>query len=167
MNAKLQRISISDNEFESIPHASLCKAENLEKLSFQHSLIKTVDFPQCYMAMVNLRELELSNNPISRLASEDFYNLRNSPLRDLRIDRCNISRLSENVFQYMPGLAYISFNENKLTDIPPLIFQNMTNLKVLIFSNNHILNFEFVRLVNNLGTLNIQNNGLESRISPK
>ena len=162
MNTNLQRISISGNEFESIPHASLCKAEDLDKLSFQHSLIKTVDFPLCYMAMVNLRELEFSNNPISRLASEDFYSLRNSSLRDLRMDGCNISRLPENVFQYVSRLAYISFNKNKLTDIPPLIFQNMTNLKVFIFSNNHILNFEFVWLVSNLGTLNIQNNGLTS-----
>ena len=165
-NTQIHFISIRDNGFESIPHASLCKAQNLETFTFQQSLVKTVDFPPCYTRMVQLRGLELSKNPISKLASEDFYNLRNSPLRDLRMNGCNISRLPENLFQYVPGLAYISLSKNKLTHLPPLIFQNMTNLKVLIFSDNKILKFESVWLVNNLVTLNIQNNGLKS-IAPR
>ena len=162
MNSVLKSVLVIQNDFELIPHACLCKARGLVSLIIKKNSIKSLNFAPCFMDMLKLSRLDLSYNPISKLATDDFYHLRNSSLRDLRMNGCKIRNLPENLFQHIPELVTIIFNQNKLTHIHPRTFQHLTNLKVVSLSKNRILNFEFVLLAQQLVTINLANTRIKS-----
>uniref|UniRef100_A0A147BJ45 LRRCT domain-containing protein n=1 Tax=Ixodes ricinus TaxID=34613 RepID=A0A147BJ45_IXORI len=132
---KLESINLAHNQFSVFPTLALRKQYSfLERANFSNNNIE--DFPSNADVLVNIKELDVSNNPLSPNAhhvllaepkSVRFLHLANTGIRSLPLIES-------------PFLRLLNLSGNAITTINSDNFQKTTLLEVLDLSNNEIPN---------------------------
>nr|XP_053641738.1 chaoptin-like [Cherax quadricarinatus] len=158
---------ISSNAFEHVPGVKILDLSNnrivsfdndafgnigggLEELRFSSGLLMSQLPSQPMQALVNLRELDLSNNALTKVSGECFRTMRQ--LRNLNIQDNKIDSLSRNHFegQFHPYLESIQLSFNSIKKIKPQTFHDYRNLKYLYLDDNQI------NIIQNSGFSNLE-----------
>ncbi|KAL1441633.1 hypothetical protein MTO96_008592 [Rhipicephalus appendiculatus] len=132
---KLESINLAHNEFSTFPTVALRKQYSfLEKANFSNNHIE--DFPSNADVLVNIKELDVSNNPLTTNAhhvllaepkSVRFLHLANTGIRSLPLIES-------------PFLRLLNLSGNRISSLSPNNFQKTTLLEVLDLSGNEIPN---------------------------
>lgn len=132
---KLESINLAHNEFSTFPTVALRKQYSfLEKANFSNNHIE--DFPSNADVLVNIKELDVSNNPLTTNAhhvllaepkSVRFLHLANTGIRSLPLIES-------------PFLRLLNLSGNRISALSPNNFQKTTLLDVLDLSGNEIPN---------------------------
>nr|XP_022919705.1 protein artichoke isoform X2 [Onthophagus taurus]XP_022919706.1 protein artichoke isoform X2 [Onthophagus taurus] len=157
----LENINLAKNLFEIAPLRSLQKQFFfLTKVDLSRN--KIVDIPGDNSIMVNIKNLDLSFNPLSEDA---ISNVLSEPktIRHLNLAGTNIKKLSQ---LETPFLTSLNLSFNNISEIPIKVFERATLLEKLDLSNNQIKETShFPKLwenLLNLQSLNISDNPIET-----
>ncbi|CAB3254407.1 unnamed protein product [Arctia plantaginis] len=116
LTRKIQSISINRINFGNVPPNFFIDAYDLRKLSITHNKITDVFELPC-----ELQYLDMSDNPLSEIAGEDFVNLPS--LRDLKLNNLLISEIPEFAFENLHSLKTLELGRNKnLTQFSSIAF---------------------------------------------
>ena len=126
----LNYLLITYNNFEHLPHSSICVAQ------------------------------KLVHNPIAELYRDDFFNLRYSPVKLLGLNNCKLRRLRSDTFTYLNKLTTINLSGNKIDTFPKHIFSKLPYLSMLDVSYNLLQIITPLWFVNSIKTLNLAYNGI-------
>ncbi|XP_077563736.1 uncharacterized protein LOC144179315 [Haemaphysalis longicornis] len=132
---KLESINLAHNEFSTFPTVALRKQYSfLEKANFSNNHIE--DFPSNADVLVNIKELDVSNNPLTTNAhhvllaepkSVRFLHLANTGIRSLPLIES-------------PFLRLLNLSGNRISTLSPNNFEKTTLLESLDLSGNEIPN---------------------------
>ena len=158
----LGSLALTSNNFQTIPHHSICVARNLVTLLFNKNRMKKFAFPPCYQNMSKLSTIDISDNPIVEVNKEDFAHLRLSPIHQLEMKNCKLTGLNKQTFFYVPGLTIMNLSGNKLSTLPDDILLNLTKLSILYVEGNRFHSIIPAWFVNTISTINLGSNGIQS-----
>lgn len=116
LTRKIQNISINRINFGNVPPNFFIDAYDLRKLTITHNEITDVFELPC-----ELQYLDMSDNPISEIAGEDFANLPS--LRVLKLNNLMISEVPEFAFEHLHSLKTLELERNQnLTQFSSIAF---------------------------------------------
>ena len=143
------------HRLEKIYYASLDGLENLKVLTLSNNNIRQLDSPFTSNVMLNLRKLNLSNNPLLTL---DRAVLNKMPkLTHLDVSNCQLSTFAS--FSDIGFLKVFYGNNNRFNEPLGSVFDDKLLLEILDVSNNAISGMEAGALSNtNIMYLNISDN---------
>ena len=127
---------LENNHFQVMPVNNICLLKRLTWLNMASNKLTTVKFNQCFAEMETLHYVDLSDNPIVELNSNDFYGLRNSPIAELYLNRLGIKHITKGTFEYLTHVKLLSLNGNKIDSLSPDVFKNIPDIKSLDLSGN-------------------------------
>ena len=124
--------------------------------------IHLIDNDMSITGLVNLKDLDLSNNLISRLSALAFSKL--FKLEDLNLSNNKIRSLPASVFSDLVELEDLNLNNNEIRSLSVSLFNNLSELETLDVSNNKIrsLSATVFSTLSKLEELNISHNGIRS-----
>uniref|UniRef100_A0A1B0A582 LRRCT domain-containing protein n=1 Tax=Glossina pallidipes TaxID=7398 RepID=A0A1B0A582_GLOPL len=131
----LENINLAGNEFEYAPLKALQRQYFfVSSVNLSHNKIKLI--PADDSMMVNIKNLDLSYNPLSE---EAVSNILNEPktVRELNLAATGIEHLEP---LETPFLQYLNLSHNRLKTIEAEIFQRTTLLETLDLSSNQLEN---------------------------
>ncbi|XP_045123906.1 chaoptin-like [Portunus trituberculatus] len=150
---------VSANAFEHVPGVKILDLSNnrigsfdneafanigggLEELRLSSGLSMSQLPPQPMQYLITLRELDLSNNALTKVSGECFRYMRN--LHTLNMQDNKIDHLTRNHFQgnFHPYLESIQLSFNSISKIEPTTFHDYKNLKYLYLDDNQITTIE-------------------------
>ena len=150
--ANLTILHLEKNSFETMPVNDICLLIKLQTLDIASNKLTAFKFDECFVKLQIFNYIDLSDNPVRHLNSDDFYGLRNNPVTVLILNQIEIKNLANDTFKYLPHLKYLSFHGDKLVNLPPGIFKHMLNLRSLMVHGNK-LNSIPSAAISELGTL--------------
>lgn len=112
---------------------------------------------------IHLKELRLSNNNLSIISNNDFFQLK--ALQSLDLSSNKISFISENI-RFLKNLKVVDFSHNKLEVVPKEVF-DLPFLSVLFLNDNSLETLNISRPIKSrqlylLEVLRLENNKLIS-----
>ncbi|XP_065372418.1 protein artichoke [Calliphora vicina] len=156
----LENINLAYNSFQYAPLKALQRQYFfVSSVDLSHNKIRAI--PNDDSIMVNIKNLDLSFNPLSK---EAVRNILNEPktVRELNLAGCGIESLEA---LETPFLQYLNLSQNKLQTIQPDIFQRTTLLETLDLGNNQLDNLSELSSawpkLQNLQYLDLSNNSFE------
>jgi Leucine-rich repeat (LRR) protein len=156
---KLQSLNLNYNQLEELPeHFGDLWSSLTGALSMVSNNIGLL--PEGFWQLVNIRDLDLSNNSLTGWLSSDFGNMTN--LRTIKITETQLDRLPDS-FGNLANLWKWEFHANKLKTLPAS-FKNLSSLTYLNIAQNPLnewLPDDFGNLAN-LTTLGLENTDLTS-----
>ncbi|XP_028256007.1 leucine-rich repeats and immunoglobulin-like domains protein 3 isoform X2 [Parambassis ranga] len=153
----LSEIKLNHNELEAIPDLGP-SASNITTLILASNRITRISEEQL-RPLLALETLDLSNNNIVEIKASSFPAL---PLKNLYLNNNRVSFLEIGCFTNLSStLQILRLNRNRLSSIPPKIFQ-LPNLQHLELSKNRIRRVEGLTFhgLHALRSLKMQRNGL-------
>lgn len=126
----LKNLNIGSNRLTSVTNASLENYRQLEFLVVDHNRISSIE-SRSFLSLEMLQGLDLSDNSISVFPGD----LPKS-LRDINLDRNNISILNFNSFSRLPYLISLSLRYNKIEEFARKAFRNLRSLRFLYMDGN-------------------------------
>jgi Leucine-rich repeat (LRR) protein len=133
-NKKLFKLRLGQNKIN-LETSTFQNLIDLEKLDLSYNYIERADYSNIFAYNKNLRILNISHNSLSSLNNQSFNGLN---LTELHLRNCQISYLTEELFNGLVNLTGLYLSDNKIMSLPDGIFQNITNLKYLNISHNQI-----------------------------
>ncbi|KAM7363550.1 uncharacterized protein ACRADG_000411 isoform 2-T4 [Cochliomyia hominivorax] len=156
----LENINLAYNSFQYAPLKALQRQYFfVSSVDLSHNKIKAI--PNDDSIMVNIKNLDLSFNPLSK---EAVKNILNEPktVRELNLAGCGIEELDA---LETPFLQYLNLSQNNLQTIKADIFQRTTLLETLDLANNELENLTELSAawpkLQNLQYLDLSNNSFE------
>ncbi|XP_077972453.1 uncharacterized protein LOC144427315 [Styela clava] len=115
-------------------------------------------FPQ------GLDTITIKNNPLDKIASNDFSRQEFSSVTILKLDQNKIRKIEGKAFTGMSGLRELSIKNNRLTTIADSAFSGLSNLQTLSLSSNNLkkLNVEAFSKKMNIRSIDLYGNQLET-----
>jgi Leucine-rich repeat (LRR) protein len=168
----LVTLRMEENRFQDLNNLTF-KCNNVLELSFQQNLLTSVPsfFANCqsvkrldlsdnkiisinnktFSRLVNLIELNLSGNQLSRLENLTFSFDGNSSssIEILNLSKNKLSVVEQSAFHGLNNLNVLSLNENFLSDLNGIL-SHLGNLELLNVSSNKVEWFDFAFLPNSL-----------------
>ncbi len=95
--------------------------------------IGTIDH-EAFCCVPNLEHLSLSGNPLQRIDPDTLAGVRPT-LRHLSLARANLTQLPG---LQLPGLRTLDVSGNELTFVPPNTLVNLSEVRELDLSRNHL-----------------------------
>ncbi|CAG7718947.1 unnamed protein product [Allacma fusca] len=134
---KLHRINLSRNSFQTIPSDALQKQYfYLEALDMSDNQV--TEIPNNLNVLVNVKELDLSNNPIDENSLKHILS-EPKTVRTLSLSRTKLKQLP---ILEMPFLRFLNLSENLITGFDENVFQRTTLLNTLLLNNNKLVSLE-------------------------
>ncbi|XP_035450412.2 leucine-rich repeat neuronal protein 3-like [Spodoptera frugiperda] len=113
---KIKSLSISGINLNQVPDNFFVDAYDMRQL-----IISNNNISQMFEIPMTLEYLDLSDNPITAIFSEDFANL--VALKVLKLNNLQIQTVSESTFEYLPALKTLELERNRnLTSFSKLAF---------------------------------------------
>ena len=134
----LSVLKLEKNNFRVMPVNNICLLKRLGTLNLAWNKLATINFDECFKDLETLNYVDLSNNPIMKLISTNFYGLRTCPVSQLYLNHIGIQILPRGTFKYLPHLKVLNLQYNKLTSLPSDVFENTVNVRNLILSGNKL-----------------------------
>uniref|UniRef100_A0AAQ5XKI3 Ig-like domain-containing protein n=1 Tax=Amphiprion ocellaris TaxID=80972 RepID=A0AAQ5XKI3_AMPOC len=153
----LSEMKLNHNELEAIPDLGPY-ASNITTLILANNRITRISEKQL-RPFLALETLDLSNNNIVEIKANSFPAL---PLKNMFLNNNRISSLETGCFTNLSDtLQVLRLNRNRLSTIPPKIFQ-LPNLQHLELSRNRVRRIEGLTFhgLHALHSLKMQRNGL-------
>ena len=120
----LQDLNLAHNNLWSVPINTLCALPSLKRLNVSHNhLLEVVDLGVSFKdgcKIESLREMDLSNNHIGSLRSDDLQQTPNIVKLDLSGNRLKV--VEDNSLRGLPDLREINLSDNQLAALPPTLF---------------------------------------------
>ncbi|KAJ8245552.1 hypothetical protein GJAV_G00271960 [Gymnothorax javanicus] len=151
------QLKLNANELDSVPDLGSVSA-NITFLSLANNRISQISEEQL-QAFRSLETLDLSGNIIAELKASSFPVL---PLKNLFLSNNRISVLEPGCFHNLSAtLQVLKLNRNRLTSVPPKIFQ-LPNLLHLELIRNRVRRIDGLTFhgLHSLRSLKMQRNGL-------
>lgn len=114
------------NSFQSLEELKILKMENV------HSLVVNEN---TFNGLKNVEQLSIQGD-IKRLEFDAFSVMLN--IRKLILSNCGIQELSMDTFYGLSKLEIIDLSMNKLTFLPPGLFEQQINVKEIYLQNNQL-----------------------------
>ncbi|XP_068175354.1 slit homolog 1 protein [Antennarius striatus] len=155
-NVLLRKLFLSHNRLKSLPQGIFLNLPLLSQISLYENQLESLG-PGVFGPM-NLRELWLYDNKLSRVEDDTFKNL--TELHLLVLSRNLISHVSTRAFSGLDKLFEVSLHTNLLTTLQAGTFQGLPNLFHISLENNfiNVIPLGFLQGVNDLGQLDLRNN---------
>uniref|UniRef100_A0AC34GR30 LRRCT domain-containing protein n=1 Tax=Panagrolaimus sp. ES5 TaxID=591445 RepID=A0AC34GR30_9BILA len=133
----LKKLYLSSNNLRTISNGFLTKkiGDSLHQLFLDDNKIVKIH-PSTFEELKNLTKLVLDGNVGIQLSKNTFPTAL-AKLEILSLDRCNISKLEDNVFENLLSLKQLSLTNNPITSIPKAL-NGIPNLFALALSNTEI-----------------------------
>ena len=155
---QLNSLSLDHNRIRSIANKTFQYNTNLEDLSFNGNQLLNVPFTLKYLP--NLRTLDLGENIIEEISSENFANLKN--LYGLRLAGNLINSISRTTLSNMTGIHVLNLAQNELENIETGAFDNLKELRALRLDHNLLSDINgLVSSLSKLQWFNVSNNKLQ------
>ncbi|XP_044727691.1 protein artichoke [Chrysoperla carnea] len=155
----LENIKLKSNLFE-VPPLKALQRQYFFLTSVDLSHNQLVNIPPDDSIMVNIKELDLSFNPLS---SESIKNILNEPktVRKLNLAGTGIEKLTQ---LETPFLMHLNISFNNITNLPDAVFERTTLLEELDISNNQLRQIfpNAWSTLKNIQLLNISSNPIKS-----
>ncbi|XP_058975198.1 protein artichoke-like [Musca domestica] len=156
----LESVNLAGNGFEYAPLKALRRQFYfVSSVDLSHNKITAI--PSDDDMMVNIKNLDLSFNPLSRDAVKHILN-EPKTVRELNLAGTGIDHLEA---LETPFLQYLNLSHNKLKSIEPKVFERTTLLETLDLSNNLLDNLTELSAawpkLQVLHTLDLSNNSFE------
>lgn len=180
----LSTLDLSHNNLNYIGSATFYGLNSLKSLNLLgNDMIQVMDYPflslsslttlflpvYCYQEFIkwgmftglrSITDLDLSYHELS--ASGEFYFQGLDGILSLNLSHNRYEQIYPNMFFPMSKVVTLDLSFNQITKIFPAAFYGLDSLKYLLINNNQLTNFEFVYPKLRLGTLNLNNNRLDS-----
>lgn len=153
----LENINLSNNKFVTPPLRSLQK-QYFFLMSIDLSYNNIRDIPADDTVVVNIKELDLSYNP---LTEESINNVLSEPktARKLNLAGTGITRIGR---METPFIQYLNLSRNSISEMPEKVFERITLLEGMDVSNNNIADISNLSKIwsklKNLQSLDISSN---------
>ena len=92
-------LNLQNNKFKSLLATQACSIKRLKELHVNSNKLTSVKFDKCFSKLLNLQQIDLSDNPIGGIVATDLYALRNSPVSVLTLSNINLTYLSRETFK--------------------------------------------------------------------
>ena len=159
-STKLKDLYLSHNYIKEVPLV-LKKLQNLLSLDLSGNRISEV-MERSFKSLQQLTVLNLANNEIETISREVFKYL--TKLRVLNLSTNRIKRIENGAFDYNKNLKAIRVDNNHLETVHNL-FSNLTNLKWLNLSENHLHTFYYHYIPVGLQFLDLRSNMINELIN--
>ena len=116
------------SNLELIP-LNICQYKKLTTIDLEYNMLKELKIFECNL----LESLQLSNNQISSVNSDDFTSLQNLSILSL-----SNNRITQVSFKNLKSLRYIYLNDNKMSVLNNFSFIDLSTLQWLYLSSNQI-----------------------------
>ena len=155
---------LENNHFQVMPINNICLLKRLKKLNMASNKLTTVKFNQCFAKMEVLHYVNLSDNPIVELNSDDFYGLRKSPIAELYLNRIGIKHITKGTFEYLTHVKLLSLKGNKIGSLPSDVFKNILDIKLLDLSGNKFSRIPTAAIarLSRLSTIDLTHNRIQN-----
>ena len=185
----LESLNLSNNDLRILPAHAFTRSTSLGDLDddlSKEDQIHLISNDESITGLVNLKELDLSDNLIYNLSALAFSNLfkleklnlsdnqiKSLPgsvfsdlveLEDLNLSDNRVASLAASVFNNLSELEKLNVSNNKIASLPASVFNNLSGLEELNVSNNQIASLA-ASVFNNLSELeelNVSNNQIAS-----
>ena len=154
ISSSLVDLDLSSNNLIEIP--SMIKFEEMKRIELHHNLIEEVK-SNTFSNMMNLVQLDLSNNRIKQIAFDAFIGMSLT-----RLDLSNnLLTITSFLYPLNQSMTYLTLSNNFIDDLDPL--KEMSNLDTLIICCNQIKQLDkFVfNKANSLRTIDLSYNQIE------
>ena len=185
----LESLNLSNNDLRILPAHAFTRSTDLGDLDddlSKEDQIHLISNDESITGLVNLKELDLSDNLIYNLSALAFSNLfkleklnlsdnqiKSLPgsvfsdlieLEELDVSNNRVASLAANVFNNLSELEKLNVSNNQIASLPASVFNNLSDLEELNVSNNQIASLA-ASVFNNLSELeelNVSNNQIAS-----
>lgn len=148
----LIQLKLNHNRLSQIDTRQLSKVlsalYNLKTLILRHNELTAL--PDL-SALVRLEEVNLANNQLESLSSEDGARLLPASISDLNLENNRLKHIDASTFAGLDNLKYLNLENNQIAQIDEQAFAHLTRLSTLNLAKNylkHIPSHIFVTLVN-------------------
>jgi len=149
-------LEISDNNITLLEKNSFVSMTELISLDMKFNELRTIDLG-AFNGLTKLRELSMKGNKISDILPGTFENMSSLEYLDLsynKIKHLNGAMFSGlGAFNGLTKLTQLSMQRNKISDILPGTFEDMSSLEYLDLSYNRIKHLDSA-VFSGLGTFN-------------
>ena len=153
----LSQLDLANNLLGKIPFMAISSMKSLKTLDLSNNRIENIE-DSFSKIKLKLDKLDLKENNIKVITKNSFQNfkwinftsLRNNPIhiiqdhafldagvRDLDLHNCNIGKLNPGAFRGLErSLESLDLSSNRLTFLPPTLFDDFDTIRKLTLSNN-------------------------------
>ena len=161
----LESLNLSHNIIRTLYANAFTRSTDLGDLDDElnkKEQIHLIDQGMSITGLVNLKDLDLSNNLISRLSALAFSKL--FKLEKLNLSNNQIRSLPATLFSDLVELEDLNLNNNEIGSLPATVFNNLSELETLDVSHNKIRSLAATVFSNlsQLEELNISHNQIRS-----
>ncbi|XP_044012047.1 toll-like receptor Tollo [Aphidius gifuensis] len=156
----LQTLQLEKNLIESLTENTFSSLNNLHTLVLSDNQLTVID-ANSLSGLYVLSLLSLDNNRLRALHPNSLQNV--SSLQDLHLNGNQLT-VVPNALRATPFLRTLDLGENLISDIPSGIFDHMTQLYGLRFTENHLVNLtkDIFDKIKELKILNLSRNKIQS-----
>ncbi|KAM4796152.1 transforming growth factor beta activator LRRC32 [Rhinophrynus dorsalis] len=143
LHSNIRTLDLSKNELQNITESPLVHYSSIELLDLSTNKISFIQ-PNTFENMVNLKEINLSDNYLHRFVQYGAEGIGLLPsVRKLELSRNSLyTDMTANFLRKTPKLQYLSLSENSITMITPETFLGSPLLREVDLHNNFIMNIE-------------------------
>lgn len=142
----LRIIQVSYTELISITKSNFVGLKSLEHLKITYCVTDTMDTmgltidENTFSDLKMLKNLDLTNNGINRIAEKTFEKLKR--MDELSLSKNLLETLPENVFEKNRDLRVLYLDNNQLTFLPKRLFVNNVEMRYLYLQSNKLKRIE-------------------------
>ncbi len=137
--ANLERLRLHYNQLASLPPSIFADLPRLDNVDLSNNELRALP-PGIFAGMTQLREVRLGNNELTTLPLGIFEDL--AALEVLALDYNRLSDLQPETFAGLVNLQHLrlygSVAHNKLGELPPGIFDSLSQLRSLDLRDTHL-----------------------------
>uniref|UniRef100_A0A8D8QGL2 Toll-like receptor 13 n=1 Tax=Cacopsylla melanoneura TaxID=428564 RepID=A0A8D8QGL2_9HEMI len=161
----LLALSFARNKLASIPSSALSNLPSLQSLELQENSLQELA-SDAFTSCPNLLMVNMSSNQLNALDQCGLHSMRNLEILDLSHNK--ISTFDTDSMHAMDSLVMLKLDNNKLCNIEGKPFDRMSHLRMVSLRDNKMTTLPelpFVKLRNNIATLDIEGNPLKCSCS--
>uniref|UniRef100_A0A915HT16 Uncharacterized protein n=1 Tax=Romanomermis culicivorax TaxID=13658 RepID=A0A915HT16_ROMCU len=146
----LIHLDLRKNGISKIGHQAFNPATQLENVNLAHNELKIFE-TSIFDKLINLNELDLSNNKITSIVQDNFSSSSLSSLEHLDLSRNLLTTLGRGILNKYQKLKILKLESNTLSEITTDQLDQLINLEILSLHDNpiHLIyNFSMQNLTN-------------------
>ncbi|XP_066945806.1 chondroadherin-like [Macrobrachium rosenbergii] len=158
----LETLHLSSNQIQKVPNYAFGKLENLQEIRLGRNNISRVDSLAFGNCCGELKMLDLSNNLLTNVPTESFFNLAN--LTVLKLDGNKIEDIGEEAFSGLIQLNTLDLSNNLISTVEDNAFGGSWVQNLVLTKNKleGLSNFSFVGLENATQWIDLSYNNFTS-----